>query len=41
MYYWLNYIIKKYWNEIIYDHSKTITEISDDSDDYESIYDST
>jgi hypothetical protein len=41
LYYWLQFIFNKYWNEIIYDPRRYPFEIvSSDSDDYESIYDS-
>lgn len=40
LYYWLQHIFIKYWNEIIYDPKKYPFEtVSDDSEEYESIYD--
>lgn len=41
LYYWLQYIFTKYWNEIIYDPKKyPFEKVSSDSDNYKSIYDS-
>ena len=40
MFHWLNLIFTKYWDEIIYDPEKDRVCISDDSEYYESLYDS-